>query len=189
MTSPRTTQGARPTFRRGGRRRRQCFCKESKVDYKDVSNIRRFITDRGRIEPGKKSGNCAKCQRTLTIALKRARHLALLPYAPHHLRVTGEVAVSAKIVQEDEAVIDASEESEEINESTEQTQVDLESPAADAEPESEPEIQSDVSATITETKIDEEEDSGNAESQLAETPNLESPDSESDSEPDSEEDK
>ena len=181
MTTQRTTQGARPPFRRGGRRRRQCFCKESKVDYKDVSNIRRFITDRGRIEAGKKSGNCAKCQRTLTLAIKRARHLALLPYAPHHLRVTGEVAVSAKI-EEDEAVIDASEESEEIAESTEQTQVDPESPAADTEPESEPEIQSDVPAAITETKIDEEdpEDSGNTESELAETPNVESPDIEED---------
>ena len=185
MTSQRTTQGARPTFRRGGRRRRQCFCKESKVDYKDVSNIRRFITDRGRIEAGKKSGNCAKCQRTLTLAIKRARHLALLPYAPHHPRVTGQVAVSAKIDEED--VIDASEESEEITESTEETQADLESPASDTEPESESEIQSDVTATITETKIDEEdlEDSGNGESELAETPNVESPDSE----PDSEEDK
>ena len=183
MTTQRTTQGARPTFRRGGRRRRQCFCKESKVDYKDVSNIRRFITDRGRIEAGKKSGNCAKCQRTLTLAIKRARHLALLPYAPHHLRVTGEVAVSAKI-EEDEAVIDASEESEEIAESTEQTQVDPESPAADIELESEPEIKSDVPAAITETKIDGDEenpeDSGNAESELAETPNVESPDSEED---------
>ena len=180
MTTQRTTQGARPTFRRGGRRRRQCFCKESKVDYKDVSNIRRFITDRGRIEAGKKSGNCAKCQRTLTLAIKRARHLALLPYAPHHLRVTGEVAVSAKIDEEDEAVIDASEESEEIAESTEQTQVDSESPAADTEPE----IQSDVPAAITDTKIDGDEenpeDSGNAESELAETPNVESPDSEED---------
>ena len=180
MTTQRTTQGARPTFRRGGRRRRQCFCKESKVDYKDVSNIRRFITDRGRIEAGKKSGNCAKCQRTLTLAIKRARHLALIPYAPHHLRVTGEVAVSAKIDEEDEAVIDASEESEEIAESTEQTQVDPELPAADTEPE----IQSDVPAAITETKIKEDEedpeDSGNAESELAETPNVESPDSEED---------
>ena len=180
MTTQRTTQGGRPTFRRGGRRRRQCFCKESKVDYKDVSNIRRFITDRGRIEAGKKSGNCAKCQRTLTLAIKRARHLALLPYAPHHLRVTGEVAVSVKIDEED--VIAASEESEEITESTEQTQADLESPASDTEPESESEIQSDVSATITETKIDEEdlEDSGNAESEPEETPNVESPDSEED---------
>ena len=89
-----------------------------------------------------------------------------------------------KIDEEDEAVIDASEESEEIAESTEQTQVESESPAADTEPESESEIQSDVPAAITETKIKEDEedpeDSGNAESELAETPNVESPDSEED---------
>ncbi len=107
MTTPRTTQGGgRPTFRRGGRRRRQCFCKESTVDYKDVSSIRRFITDRGRIEAGKKSGNCAKCQRTLTTAIKRARHLALLPYAPDHLRVTGAISTSSKISEEEKEVAD-----------------------------------------------------------------------------------
>ena len=80
MTTPRPTHGARPPFRRGGRRRRQCYCKENTVDYKDVSSIRRFITDRGQIEPGKKSGNCAKCQRNLKRAIKRARHLALMPF-------------------------------------------------------------------------------------------------------------
>ena len=178
MTSPRTTQGARPTFRRGGRRRRQCFCKESKVDYKDISNIRRFITDRGRIEAGKKSGNCAKCQRTLTIAIKRARHLALLPYAPHHLRVTGEVAVSSKISEEDEAEIDSSEESDETTESTEQTQVDLEPSVTDSDQGSE----SETPATITEAKLDDEdqEDSDNSEHESEETPNFESADSEED---------
>jgi len=182
MTSPRTTQGARPTFRRGGRRRRQCFCKESKVDYKDISNIRRFITDRGRIEAGKKSGNCAKCQRTLTIAIKRARHLALLPYAPHHLRVTGEVAVSSKISEEDEDAIDGSEESDENAESTEQTQVDLEPSVTDTDEQSESEIESETPATTTEAKLDEEdqEDSDNSEHESEETPNVESPDSEED---------
>jgi small subunit ribosomal protein S18 len=105
MTTPRTTQGgSRPPFRRGGRRRRQCYCKESTVDYKDVSSIRRFITDRGRIEAGKKSGNCAKCQRNLTTAIKRARHLALLPLAPDHLRVTGAVATNNRIADDDETV-------------------------------------------------------------------------------------
>ena len=178
MTSPRTTQGARPTFRRGGRRRRQCFCKESKVDYKDISNIRRFITDRGRIEAGKKSGNCAKCQRTLTIALKRARHLALLPYAPHHLRVTGEVAVSSKISEEDEDAIDGSEESNETAESTEQTQVDLQPSVTDSDQDSE----SETPATTTEAKLDDEdqEDSDNSEHESEETPNVESAGSEED---------
>ena len=178
MTSSRTTQGARPTFRRGGRRRRQCFCKESKVDYKDISNIRRFITDRGHIEAGKKSGNCAKCQRTLTIAIKRARHLALLPYAPHHLRVTGQVAVSSKISEEDEDAIDGSEESDENAESTEQTQVDLEPSVTDSDQDSE----SETPATTTEAKLDDEdqEDSDNSEHESEETPNVESPDSEED---------
>ena len=128
MTTPRTTQGGagRPPFRRGGaRRRRQCYCKESTVDYKDVSGIRRFITDRGRIEAGKKSGNCAKCQRNLTTAIKRARHLALLPYAPDHLRVTGTVSTGGKISNEDEAATD--EDKTDALEATEATAVAEES--------------------------------------------------------------
>ena len=104
MTTPRTTQGSKPPFRRGGRRRRQCYCKENTVDYKDVSGIRRFVTDRGRIDAGRKSGNCAKCQRNLTTAIKRARHLALLPYAPEHLRVTGVVSSGAKIADDEDAI-------------------------------------------------------------------------------------
>lgn len=125
MTTPRTPQagGSRPTFRRGGRRRRQCFCKESTVDYKDVSSIRRFITDRGRIEAGKKSGNCAKCQRNLTTAIKRARHLALLPYAPEHLRVTGAVSTSKISDDEEETTTDEATESTEVAEVTEDAPV------------------------------------------------------------------
>ena len=185
MTSPRSTQGGRPTFRRGGRRRRQCFCKETKVDYKDISNIRRFITDRGRIEPGKKSGNCAKCQRTLTTAIKRARHLALLPYAPHHLRVTGEVAVN-KVREKTDDSIDGSEESNEVTESTEQNQVDVESPVIVTDAEPELEIQSEASETIIEAKSDEsgeerdDEDSNNAASESGENTDAESDDSEED---------
>jgi ribosomal protein S18 len=74
------------------------------VDYKDVSGIRRFVTDRGRIDAGRKSGNCAKCQRNLTTAIKRARHLALLPYAPEHLRVTGAVSTGVKITDDEDAI-------------------------------------------------------------------------------------
>ncbi len=112
MTTPRTQQGSRPPFRRGGRRRRQCFCKENTVDYKDVSSIRRFITDRGRIEAGKKSGNCAKCQRNLTTAIKRARHRALLPFAPDHLRVTGSVASRSKISEDQDEKLEDGENAE-----------------------------------------------------------------------------
>ncbi len=153
MTSPRTTQGGRPPFRRGGRRRRQCYCKESTVDYKDVSSIRRFITDRGRIEAGKKSGNCAKCQRNLTTAIKRARHLALLPYAPDHLRVTGAVATGSKISNEEETTDETSESTESVEAitSTEETTVEESSEETEAKEEEAPEAEAEAEAEASET--------------------------------------
>ena len=69
------------------------FCKENLIDYKDASLLRKFITDRGRIDAGIKSGNSAKCHREVAKAIKRARYLALLPYAPQHERVTGPVKI------------------------------------------------------------------------------------------------
>jgi small subunit ribosomal protein S18 len=73
-------------------RRKVCaFCvdKIKDVDYKDVGRLRRFLSERSKIEPRRKTGTCAKHQRSLTIALKRARHLALLPYTAEHIRITG----------------------------------------------------------------------------------------------------
>ena len=70
-------------------RRRVCsFCvdKVQRIDYKDVGRIRRYISDRGKIDPRRKSGTCAKHQRMLTSALKRARFMALLPYTAEHVR-------------------------------------------------------------------------------------------------------
>jgi small subunit ribosomal protein S18 len=58
------------------------------VDYKNVSFLRRFISDRARIETRRKSSACAKHQRALAQAIKRARHLALLPYTAEHIRVS-----------------------------------------------------------------------------------------------------
>ncbi len=92
------TYGARPSYgdrgERGGPggrrpRRRACsFCvdKVQRIDYKDVGRIRRYISDRGKIDPRRKSGTCAKHQRMLTSALKRARFMALLPYTAEHVR-------------------------------------------------------------------------------------------------------
>ena len=68
-------------FRR--KRRKVCqFCidKSNIIDYKDVAKLRRFISERAKILPRRVSGTCAKHQRELTIAIKRARHLALLPF-------------------------------------------------------------------------------------------------------------
>ena len=57
-----------------------CIDKVEHIDYKDVNKIRRFVTERGKIIPRRISGNCAKHQRQLTIAIKRARNIAFLPF-------------------------------------------------------------------------------------------------------------
>ena len=70
--------------RRGFRRRKVCrFCADSnnRIDYKDYKTLRYFTTERGKITPRRISGNCAKHQRKLTVAIKRARNIALLSYS------------------------------------------------------------------------------------------------------------
>lgn len=65
------------------KKRRQCnFCadKVEEIDYKDVNQLRRYVTERGKILPRRITGNCAAHQRQLTSAVKRARVVALLPY-------------------------------------------------------------------------------------------------------------
>ncbi len=79
---------------RGGRfqRRRVCaFCvdKVEKVDYKDVTLLRRFVSEQGQIDSRRRTGTCARHQRRLTLAIKRARFLALLPYTAEHVRRFG----------------------------------------------------------------------------------------------------
>jgi len=77
---------------RGRFRRRVCtFCKDKipGADYKDFNFLRRFVSDRGRIESRRKSGACAKHQRSVARAIKRARHLALIPYTADHIRSSG----------------------------------------------------------------------------------------------------
>jgi small subunit ribosomal protein S18 len=67
---------------RRGRKRVCSFCmdKVKELDYKDTARLRKYITERGKILPRRISGNCAKHQRSLTEAIKRARVVALLPY-------------------------------------------------------------------------------------------------------------
>jgi len=59
---------------------RFCVDKVEYVDYKDIKRLRNFITDRGKIIPRRITGNCAYHQRQLTVAIKRARNIALLPF-------------------------------------------------------------------------------------------------------------
>ena len=63
----------------------RCIGKQAdKIGYKQVETLRRVITDRGKIRPRRQTGNCAKHQRVLARAIKRARYLALLPYTADH---------------------------------------------------------------------------------------------------------
>ena len=81
-------------FHRGRRkmtyhRRKICrFCADSnlRIDYKDPKTLRFFTTERGKIIPRRISGNCAKHQRELTVAIKRARNIALLPFTTSTVR-------------------------------------------------------------------------------------------------------
>ncbi len=82
-------RGGRGGGRGYGSRRKVCaFCVDRvyEIDYKDAPRLRRYISDRGKIEPRRKTGTCAKHQRSLSVALKRARHMALLPYTAEHIR-------------------------------------------------------------------------------------------------------
>lgn len=57
-----------------------CVDKAETIDYKDVAKLKKYVTERGKILPRRISGNCAKHQRALTVAVKRARHLSMMPY-------------------------------------------------------------------------------------------------------------
>ena len=79
--------GSRPGQRGGrrffSRRRKQCaFCEQkiTSIDYKQVDMLRPLLTGRGKIRPRRQTGTCAKHQRQVSVAIKRARHLALLPF-------------------------------------------------------------------------------------------------------------
>ncbi|NMB44017.1 MAG: 30S ribosomal protein S18, partial [Clostridiales bacterium] len=59
------------------------FCADKNytgIDYKDVNKLKRYVSERGKILPRRVSGTCAKHQRAVTVAIKRARHIALMPY-------------------------------------------------------------------------------------------------------------
>ncbi len=79
-----------PSRGRFGRRSRKvcafCLDKVKDIDYKEVNMLRRYLTDRGKIKARRKTGTCAKHQRRLAVAIKRARYLALLPYTAEHVR-------------------------------------------------------------------------------------------------------
>jgi small subunit ribosomal protein S18 len=78
------TERSEKTYRNRKARKKVCqFCadKVEYIDYKDVAKLRRFVSERAKILPRRITGTCAKHQRQLTTAIKRARHIALIPYS------------------------------------------------------------------------------------------------------------
>ena len=86
MAFDKTNKAEGPARKRvgGGMRRRKKVCvfcgKDNVIDYKDTAKLKRYVSERGKILPRRITGNCAKHQRALTVAIKRARHTALMPY-------------------------------------------------------------------------------------------------------------
>ena len=84
MAYDRGNRSDSPYKKRGGRRRRKVcvFCgrENNDISYKDVNKLKRYVSERGKILPRRITGNCAKHQRALTAAIKRARHMAIMPY-------------------------------------------------------------------------------------------------------------
>lgn len=102
MAQERKTTGRQPFKNRGERkpkfipRRRVCaFCvnKDQVIDYKEPSKLRRYVSDNGKIERRHRTGTCARHQRTLAAAIKRARFIALLPHTAAQIRKTGGIAL------------------------------------------------------------------------------------------------
>ena len=87
MAFDKTNKAEGPARKRvgGGMRRRKKVCvfcgKDNVIDYKDTAKLKRYVSERGKILPRRITGNCAKHQRALTVAIKRARHVALMPYS------------------------------------------------------------------------------------------------------------
>ena len=80
---PREQRDQRPGGNRMRKKRKPCvFCTEkiNEIDYKDVARLKKFLSERSKILPRRITGNCAKHQRFLTTAVKRSRHIALIPY-------------------------------------------------------------------------------------------------------------
>ncbi|MEE8418539.1 MAG: 30S ribosomal protein S18 [Dehalococcoidales bacterium] len=86
VTKPKTTKYRRSRYAPSRKVCAFCSGKIKEMDYKDADKLRIFISDRAKIAPRRRTGTCARHQRGLATAIKRARHLALLPYVPAHMR-------------------------------------------------------------------------------------------------------
>ena len=84
MAFNKTEKTDSPMRKKGGMRRRKKVCvfcgKDNVIDYKDTAKLKKYVSERGKILPRRITGTCATHQSALTVAIKRARHVALMPY-------------------------------------------------------------------------------------------------------------
>ena len=92
------------------------YCPEGGFDYKAVGLLKKYISETGKIESAKRNGLSAKCQRSLTSAIKRARHMALLPFSSNHVYDTSLLSLGKDKINE---------ESDQVNSSVEDAQANL----------------------------------------------------------------
>ncbi|APV44373.1 small subunit ribosomal protein S18 [Dehalogenimonas formicexedens] len=135
-----TRPQGRPAGRFGGRgrfqqRRKVCaFCADKNIviDYKDTARLSRYISERAKIDPRRRSGTCARHQRKLAEAIKQARIIALLPFVPEHIRKGGTFwTMSPSVPKAPEAPVEAKTAAVEVKPETSTVPA---APAAEATP-------------------------------------------------------
>lgn len=91
----RDSRGGRPRYAPPRKVCQFCAGKVKSIDYKETDKLRHLISDSGKIDPRRRTGTCAQHQRLVATAIKRARHLALLPYVAAHVRRGGLLGPAA----------------------------------------------------------------------------------------------
>ena len=100
MAYTKTDRADGPRRRPVHRRKKVCvFCgKDNVIDYKDTAKLKKYVSERGKILPRRITGNCAKHQRALTVAIKRARHVALMPYVAEYRLCSGNTGQTPPVM-------------------------------------------------------------------------------------------
>mgnify|MGYP001280016885 FL=1 len=86
------------------------YCPEDGFDYKAVGLLKKYISETGKIDSAKRNGLSAKCQRSLTSAVKRARHMALLPFSSNHVYDTSLLSIGKESLKDENREINSSAE-------------------------------------------------------------------------------
>ena len=144
--------------------RKACqICKIDSIDYKNVGFLKKYISDRGKIESAARTGTCSKCQRNLTVAIKRARHMAFLPIAAEHVLNTKVVVYKQEKFEKEENKITTSKSKAESKESEPEAKEEVKAESKEEvkaeSKESEPEAKEEVKAESKESEPEAKEKS------------------------------